>query len=181
MTLRLLLIRHAKSSWADRGPRDFDRPLNPRGRRAATLIGQWLQAEDLVPGHALVSPAARTAETWTRIIAETGPVPATFNPALYEPDPDTLLAVLNTAPQAPVIALISHNPAIADFARRLLAEPPSDADFAKYPTAATAVIDFPQPAWSAAAWSTGGLAIFVTPRRLESFPLSASRDGPSDP
>ena len=32
---RLILMRHAKSSWADPGQRDLDRPLNKRGRRAA--------------------------------------------------------------------------------------------------------------------------------------------------
>ena len=31
----LTLLRHAKSGWDDPVSRDFDRPLNPRGRRAA--------------------------------------------------------------------------------------------------------------------------------------------------
>ncbi|MDO9488398.1 MAG: histidine phosphatase family protein, partial [Sphingomonadaceae bacterium] len=31
----LTLLRHAKSGWDDPVERDFDRPLNGRGRRAA--------------------------------------------------------------------------------------------------------------------------------------------------
>ena len=35
----LTLLRHAKSTWDDPVARDFDRPLNPRGRRAAHKVG----------------------------------------------------------------------------------------------------------------------------------------------
>ena len=34
----LLLLRHAKSSWADPGQPDFERPLNERGRQTAQVI-----------------------------------------------------------------------------------------------------------------------------------------------
>ena len=39
----LTLLRHAKSGYDDPLLRDFDRPLNDRGRRAAMTIGGWLQ------------------------------------------------------------------------------------------------------------------------------------------
>jgi phosphohistidine phosphatase len=42
---RLLLLRHAKSSWDDPALADHDRPLAARGRKAAQLIGAYLRRE----------------------------------------------------------------------------------------------------------------------------------------
>ncbi len=39
----LLLLRHAKSSWDDPGLEDFDRPLAPRGEKAAPLMASYLK------------------------------------------------------------------------------------------------------------------------------------------
>ncbi|MBM3347761.1 MAG: histidine phosphatase family protein, partial [Betaproteobacteria bacterium] len=72
MTRTLLLLRHAKSSWAEVGQADHERPLNPRGRKAATLIGQVLRGQGLIPDLVLLSTAGRTVETWERLAAELG-------------------------------------------------------------------------------------------------------------
>ena len=37
----LMLLRHAKSAWPDMA--DHDRPLAPRGIRAAPEMGRWLR------------------------------------------------------------------------------------------------------------------------------------------
>ncbi len=66
---RLLLLRHAKSSWSDPTARDHERPLNDRGRRAAPLVGDYLRREDLVPDLVLCSSARRTCETLARLDA----------------------------------------------------------------------------------------------------------------
>jgi len=39
---RLILIRHAKSSWSNLKISDFDRPLNKRGKQEAPLMAQRL-------------------------------------------------------------------------------------------------------------------------------------------
>ena len=59
----LLLLRHAKSSWKETESSDHDRPLNKRGRRTAPLIGEYLQAEGLLPDLILCSSAVRAHET----------------------------------------------------------------------------------------------------------------------
>ena len=58
----LYVIRHAKSSWADEGMRDFDRPLNERGKKNAPMMAERLQAKSKVD-HFVVSPAKRTRQT----------------------------------------------------------------------------------------------------------------------
>jgi phosphohistidine phosphatase len=164
---RLILMRHAKSSWADPSQRDLDRPLNKRGRRSAALIGGWLKRKGLRPGQAMVSSARRTQETWSGVVAEAGPAETAYLPELYHAGPDTMLAVLRRAADVDCLLMLGHQPGIGAFAARLLAEPPDDADFAKYPTAATAVIDFDRERWSEVGWGQGRLVDFVVPRALE--------------
>jgi phosphohistidine phosphatase len=164
---RLILMRHAKSSWADPTQRDLDRPLNKRGRRSAKLIGTWLKAKGYLPGAALVSTARRTQETWSGVVGTAGAAATTYVPELYQAGPEAMLAALRQAPDIAAVLMLGHQPGIGEFARRLLAEPPDDADFAKFPTAAVAVIDFDADAWPAVAWGRGRLADFVTPRVLE--------------
>jgi phosphohistidine phosphatase len=164
---RLILTRHAKSSWAEPGLRDLDRPLNKRGRRATGLIGRWLDKHGYLPDQALVSSARRTQETWAGIVAVVGPRETRYLPELYHAGADTLLDIVQRAPDVPCVLLLGHQPGIGAFATRLLAETPADADFAKYPTGATAVIDFDAPAWPEVTWGTGRLVAFVAPRSLE--------------
>ena len=58
--LTLSLLRHAKSSWADPGLDDFDRPLSERGENAAPRMGAYMAKHGIVPELILSSPSART-------------------------------------------------------------------------------------------------------------------------
>ena len=166
---RLILLRHAKSSWADPGQRDFDRPLNPRGQRAAAAVGAWLAGQGLAPDAALVSPAARTRETWARLGPAFAAVPATFPHGLYHAEAPALLTLLQSTPAggAETVLILGHQPGIGELAFRLLPEPPDDPEYLRYPTAGTAVIDFDVDDWTEAHWGEGRLFAFTTPRRLE--------------
>src|SRR6056297_2318257 len=64
---RLVLMRHAKSSWGDPGLDDHDRPLNKRGKQSAKALGDWLRAQTIVVDQALVSSSVRTVETMQRL------------------------------------------------------------------------------------------------------------------
>ncbi|MFA5537874.1 MAG: histidine phosphatase family protein [Gemmobacter sp.] len=167
MTLRLILIRHAKSSWDDPMTPDHERPLNARGQRAAGLVGDWLVSRGLVPDEVLCSDATRTRETWEGIAArmETPPAPR-LTPALYHAGPDVMLAVLKGA-QARDVAMIGHNPGIAEFARRIAARPPLAPEFRRYPTGATLVATFAEDRWEDIGWGGGAVADFTFPRALE--------------
>lgn len=163
--LTLTLMRHAKSSWADPRQDDFDRPLNGRGRRAAPLIGDWLAARGVLPDAALVSAAARTRETWACLGPAFADIPASFRAELYHSGADMMLRVLRAA-TSPRVLMLGHQPGIGDMAARLLAAPPDDPSFDRYPTAAAAVIAFDAPDWTAVAWGSGRLDAFATPAAL---------------
>ncbi|KAH6764481.1 Phosphoglycerate mutase family protein [Perilla frutescens var. hirtella] len=60
---RLILLRHAKSSWENRSLRDHDRPLSKSGRADAIKLGQKLEQLGWIPQLILSSDAQRTRET----------------------------------------------------------------------------------------------------------------------
>lgn len=145
---RLILTRHAKSSWEDPAQDDHDRPLNARGRRGAHELGDWLASRGYEPEEVFCSTAARTRETWDYIhAAPLEVIPnVEFVPKLYHASPETMLEVLRAA-TAPTVLMIGHNPGIAAFAASLTKHPPLDPDFRRYPTAATLVADFAVDTW----------------------------------
>ncbi len=163
---RLILTRHAKSSWDDPGMDDHDRPLNARGRRAALELGDWLASRGYEPEEVLSSTATRTRETWDRIRAvhlETTP-DVRFLPELYHASPEVMLKVLRTA-TAHTVLMLGHNPGIAAFAAALAASPPQHPDFRRYPTAATLVVDFAIETWAEAKPGDGDVRDFFRPTR----------------
>ncbi|KAL3691656.1 hypothetical protein R1sor_005307 [Riccia sorocarpa] len=61
---RLILLRHAKSSWSDRSIKDHDRPLSKKGRKAAASIALKLRERaGWLPQLILCSDSTRTRET----------------------------------------------------------------------------------------------------------------------
>lgn len=162
MTRTLILIRHAKSSWDSPALDDHERPLNKRGRRAATALGDWLRDKGWTPDQVLSSDSARTRETYARLGLDTE---AEFTRDLYHAAPDQMRRVLSHATGDQVM-MLGHNPGIADFAAELSLEPPLHPRFADYPSGATVVLRFDVDNWADVAWRTGTVADFVVPRDL---------------
>jgi phosphohistidine phosphatase len=171
LMLRLMILRHAKSDWAEPGRPDMDRPLAPRGERAAALMGAVLAGEEYRPDRILVSPARRTRETLAGVLAHLAPPPPVTTVAgLYEPAAGNYRSVIAAnGGSAARLLLVGHNPASQATAllfagkgeRAALAELA-----AKYPTAALAVIDFEAGAWTEVAPRAGRLVAFLTPRAV---------------
>lgn len=160
--MRLILIRHAKSSWDDPFQDDHARVLNKRGRDAARAIGTWLQAKEHEPDHVLVSDAARTVETAELILpCLNGDPSVDYLPALYHASPDTVLDLTQRYTSG-CVAIIAHNPGIGMLARAVSVKAPDHRRFDDYPTCATTVIDFNGPV----SIRSGVVVDFVVPRDL---------------
>lgn len=162
MVKRLILLRHAKSSWDDPTLADRDRPLNKRGRKSAKAIGKWLQEIGITPDLTLCSDAVRAKETLKRL--KLGGK-AKVMPELYMAEADQILEAMQKADGACVM-LIAHNPGIADFAQRLVSSPPPHGRFADFPTGATLIVDIPMTDWKAGHFGTSTVVNFITPREL---------------
>lgn len=162
MTRRLILMRHAKSSWVNPGQVDHARPLNTRGSRAAAALGAWLRARDHLPRQALVSSARRTQDTFAGLGLSLTPV---LDDGLYHAGPLRLLAALRAA-KGEVTLIVGHNPGIAEFAAQIVSAPPAHPRFADYPTGATLVADFPAAHWRDIQPGTAAVVDFIVPREL---------------
>jgi phosphohistidine phosphatase len=161
-TRHLLLLRHAKSSWDDPSLADHDRPLAPRGRRAAKRIRAYVRREHISVAVVLCSSARRARETLDRVAP---PGEILIERELYGATSAELLERLHRVPDVvSAVMLIGHEPAIRDLAVLLIGRGSELAD-RKFPTAALATLTFSGP-WSTLAPDHAELAAFVTPREL---------------
>ncbi|MGV3765790.1 MAG: SixA phosphatase family protein [Chitinophagaceae bacterium] len=122
MERTIILIRHAKSSWADPDMSDFDRPLNERGKRDVPVMAARLLNRGIHPGLLVSSTAKRAASTARGFAAVLNyPEPAiAWKPELYLPEPDVFASVIKQLPDtAKTIAIFSHNPGVTYFSNRL--------------------------------------------------------------
>ena len=149
----LTLLRHAKSSWNDPVARDFDRPLNKRGRRAARTIGREMRAQGLEFDRVIASPAVRVVETLDDVSEGYGAaIRPIYDRRVYLASAATLLEIVHQADDgADRLLLVGHNPGLEALAL-LLTHNGGSADLReamaeKYPTATVAHILFPVERW----------------------------------
>ncbi|MGO9296402.1 MAG: SixA phosphatase family protein [Streptosporangiaceae bacterium] len=168
---RLVLLRHAKSAWP-LDIADHERPLAPRGRRAAPAAGQWLQAAGCEPDRVVCSTARRARQTWGLAAAELARPPAAqFDERVYAAPASDLLAVIrDTGGQAGTLLIVGHNPGLQDLALALARPGAGDAAAlararAKFPTGAIAVLEL-TGAWPDLRLRQARLTSFVTPKDL---------------
>lgn len=168
----LTLLRHAKSGWDDPVSRDFDRPLNPKGERAAAMMGRHMRSLGLDFDHVVASPAVRVVETLDHIRQGYGSdlAPA-WDQRIYLASAATLLDLVHELPDAVArVLLVGHNPGLEELALLLT---PDDASAlrgdveAKFPTVSLAELRFDADRWGDVAPAAGTLTRFVRPRDLD--------------
>ena len=143
---QVLLMRHAKSSWADGGITDFERPLNKRGKRVAPNMAKYLASQQAAPELIISSPAARAAATANMVseaIAESEPIPIRYEPNLYHAPAQEYLRVLATADLGEISRLmfVGHNPGLEDLVESLTGK------WEILPTAAIVQLEFEASGW----------------------------------
>lgn len=142
---RLLILRHAKSSWADSSISDWQRPLNERGLRDAPRAGEWLRDRSLVPDLIITSDAVRARST-AEIVAKAAGYKQEIlvEPSLYHAKPENVLEVLNGVQHqaAATILIVGHNPGLEDLVQQLTGE------HRALPTAALVSISLSIDRWS---------------------------------
>ena len=158
----LMILRHAKSSWADETMRDHERPLNQRGRHAAGAMGRFMADEHLLPDFIISSDSARTRETvalWSEGAGWDGDVD--FRPELYHASAGTLLEAARSAPETSTrIMLVAHNPGIEEFVSR------GTGRIIEMPTGTLASFDLECASWNQVDLDAMKLAIHQRPREL---------------
>jgi len=168
---RLTLLRHAKSSWDEPVTRDFDRPLNAKGKRAARAIGRHMRDEGMLFDRVVASPATRVQETLDEVADGYGRgLRPTLDKRVYLAAAGTLLDIIQETPEdAESLLLSGHNPGMEDLV--LLLVPGGcgvrEAVEEKFPTASLAEIRFDGARWKDVRSGSGTLTRFVRPRDLD--------------
>jgi phosphohistidine phosphatase len=165
----LTLLRHGKSSWSDPAVADIDRPLAPRGKRAARLIAKYMRKKKIRPALVLSSPSRRTRQTLEGIESSLGKGSRVeFAPELYAAAEEELLERLRAVPDsAESVMLIGHNPGLHDLARALASRgvdlPRLDE---KFPTGALATLVIDSDTWATLAPGDAELVDYIVPKQL---------------
>ncbi len=147
MQRTLVMIRHAKSSWANPLQSDFERPLNKRGEHEAQEMGNLLKKMGLVPDLLICSKAKRTRQTAKRIADAVSYdkeliqkeeklyhcISSVFDEVIFEID-DSIQTVF----------IVAHNPGITEFVNYLSHE----FKVMEMPTCGIAAIQFDADEWN---------------------------------
>ena len=170
----LTLLRHAKSGWDDPVARDFDRPLNPKGVRAAVTMGRHAAGLDLVADRLVASPAVRVKETLESFFEGLGhALEPVWDRRVYLASAPTLLDIIReTDASVDHLMLVGHNPGLEDLVLMLV---PDDGSSPlrpevekKFPTASLARVRWSGEDWSALGPdSNAELELFVRPRDVD--------------
>lgn len=167
------LFRHAKSDWHDARARDFDRPLNDRGRAGAAVMGRHIAEHGIRWQRVLSSPAVRAAETIELAARAAGQsVPVEWDRRLYLASSDNLGDVLRELPDHTAsVLMVGHNPGLEDLIFDLVPDDGSCPLRAlveeKFPTATYAVLELAIDSWSDLDEGCGKLVHLTRPRDLD--------------
>lgn len=144
MKKTLLLMRHAKSSWKDEELKDFDRPLNKRGKKDAPLMAELLEEQKLLPELILSSSAKRASRT-AKVIAESCKDPENVLltlDSLYLAEPQAYLDEISAhGGEVERLMIVGHNPGLEALAQLLTNKVVS------LSTSTIAVIELPIKNW----------------------------------
>jgi len=160
----LLLLRHAKSSWKESDVKDFDRPLNQRGLKAAPTIGRLLRKRKLEPDLVLSSPAERARQTTQLVLDAAGlKTELRYDERIYEASAGRLLEIISQLDdEADVVMMVGHNPGFEELLEALTGEAHS------LSTAALASVELDIEKWDKVRPGVNRLAWLVKPKELKS-------------
>lgn len=164
---RLMLVRHAKSSWKNPDCADFDRPLTKRGKNDALATGRWLAERKVHPTLIASSPAKRAIATLKRITGEMG-VPEkeiVRDARLYPADFSGLLAFVRGIDDIhEEVMVCGHNPALMELCNYL-----AGCSFTILPTCGVVFFDVMVDAWRDVRNGSGRILSWNCPRRTRVF------------
>ena len=160
---KLILMRHAKSSWDHPDLKDFERDLNPRGLRNAPEMGIRLKEKNW-PVNLVVCSMATRAKRTAALVCKAIDYPAQridFRTEIYEAQISDLKHVLQSIDDTQEsVLLIGHNPSITYFTDFL-----ANCGHIHMPTAAMMYLELDIKHWQEVKPGCGKLVEFDFPKR----------------
>lgn len=168
---KVILLRHAKSSWDDPSVDDHDRPLSKRGKAAAPLIGRWLAERRHLPDTVLCSSSERTRQTVDRIRQSLPKLPEpVVERELYHASPEQMRDRLAMLPDdCTTVMVVGHNPGLGSLVRKMSNGHENRRcrrAYEHFPTGAAAVLELDLENWSDIGFAKARFVDFAAPREL---------------
>lgn len=164
----LSVIRHAKAETAGPATADFHRSLTMRGKKDARRMGRLLARMEPAVDWIIASPSARTRSTvaaMVEIVDYSGTLQ--WDDQAYLGEAETWLQLLSAVPpEIEHVALIGHNPGMAELVAGLTSGMPSRLNL-HFPTAAMAHLEIDIFWWNQIRWGCGQLRMLITPKYLD--------------
>ncbi|MDQ6976368.1 MAG: histidine phosphatase family protein [Mariprofundaceae bacterium] len=163
---KLFLIRHAKSDWGNANTKDYERPLNARGRHDASRMGAMMQQRGWQADAWLASSAKRAKET-ALLMGKSLAYPEAaicFRDAMYLASADTLLSeIAQVESSVQNLLVVAHNPGMGDLIHQLAGSYVGDT-----PTCTVAAFDLKIDHWFELMVNTrvATLIDYQTPKKL---------------
>ena len=110
MTRRIIVMRHAKSSWDHPSLRDHERPLNKRGMRDSPRVADEISDRDWIPDLILVSSSKRTRQTLEGMSHRFGSIQSEVRPGIYHASLHDLLIEIDDIVENGTTMILGHNP-----------------------------------------------------------------------
>ena len=142
MVRRLVIMRHAKSSWKNQNLDDHERPLNNRGRRDAPIVADAIFERGWIPDLILVSSSKRTLQTLEGMSHRFGKTPFQVRPGIYHATVSDLMEELEDALDNGTKMIIGHNPGLEILVNHLSGE------WHTMPTATAVLLVHSGPTWT---------------------------------
>ncbi len=125
----LILVRHAKSSWADPRLPDRERPLNGRGTKDAPKMARRLAKRETRPESIVTSPAVRALATAQAFAAELkiDPSAVGVEPGIYGAGVEDMIEIIRGLDDGlQSVMIVGHNPTLSELSHRLTREEVGD-------------------------------------------------------
>ena len=142
MVRRLIVMRHAKSSWKDPNLDDHERPLNKRGRRDAPMVADAIFERGWIPELILVSSSKRALQTLEGMSHRMGKTPFEVRSGIYHATVIDLVEELEDMLDNGTTMIIGHNPGSEILVNHLSGE------WHTMPTAAAVLLLHSGSSWS---------------------------------
>lgn len=160
---RLIILRHAKSSWDNADESDYDRKLNKRGEKSAELMGEFLAAKQGNVDLILSSSAVRAFST-ARIVSQK----LNYNIDEIETTKklylawvnDILKTIYSISNNADSCILVGHNPGLTDLVNHF------GVRLDNLPTASVVCFEFEAQSWEDISRENADLKWFQMARDL---------------
>lgn len=158
---KIMIMRHGKSDWSDGSIRDFDRPLNKRGKLAASVMGKEIKRINLVPDLILSSPALRAKMTAELFVENSGfNNKIIWNKSFYFGYTEEIIqAIKDVDEKYENIMIFGHNPTWSYITERLSGE------YCSMKTADLAVLEY-NDKWKDLKNNSCKLVNYISPKEL---------------